>query len=66
MKVSKNYPRFFTEEEGHLVADEVRIDEIIFLLKKFSKDKRSDSDGWKIEFFLDFFYLIGKDLMKDV
>ena len=41
MKVLKHYPRFVTEEEGHLVGDEVRIEDIKFVLKKFSKAKRA-------------------------
>lgn len=35
-------------------------------LKCFSKDKISGPDGWFIEFYLDFFDLIGLDLLRVV
>ena len=40
--------------------------ELFVVLHSFQKDKSPGPDGWPIEFFLGFFYLIGGDLLKVV
>ena len=63
MKVIQCYPHFFYEEEGILTASQVSLKEVNYVLGVFSKDKSLGSDGWTIEFFLDFFDLMGYDIL---
>ena len=39
-------------------------EELLAVMKSFKKDKNLGSDGWTIEFFLVFFYLIRDDIHK--
>ena len=45
---------------------EVTNQELLATLHSFQKDKSSSPDGWAIEFYLDFYDLIGKDLLMVV
>jgi hypothetical protein len=64
--VLRNYPRMFSEEEGHKVADPVTLAEIQSTLKGFSASKILGPDGWTVEFFLAFFDLVGNDILDMV
>lgn len=59
-------PHFFTEQEGNNVFDMVTLDEIHKILKGFSKSESPGPDGWLVTFFLEFFDIMGKDLLAMV
>ena len=43
---------------------EIKKKELLAVMKTFRKDKSPSLDGWTIEFFLAFFYLLGDDILK--
>ena len=63
LKVLEHFPSFFTKEEGLELGKEITIDEVQKVLSKFSKDKILGPDGWSVDFFLDFFDILGKYLL---
>jgi hypothetical protein len=63
LEVIKAYPRIFSEEEGHRIADLVTISEVLSTLKGFVVSKSPGPDGWTVEFFWSFFYLLGHELL---
>jgi hypothetical protein len=52
------------DEEANTLYDPVTSDEIKYVLSMFKRDKSPGPDGWKVEFFSTFFYLVGKDLVQ--
>jgi len=48
------------------ITSPITRDELEGTLKWFNKDKSLGSDGWPIEFYLEFFDLIGNDLLNVV
>jgi hypothetical protein len=42
------------------------LEEIKKVLEGFSKDKSLGLDGWTVEFFLNFFELVGEDILEAV
>lgn len=66
MKILQHIPRFFSEEEGVKVGEEVSLDEIERALNCFGKSKSPGPDGWTVECFLHFFEMLGKDLLDAV
>ena len=64
IRVARLFPRFFDQEvEEHLMRP-VSIQELEDTLKWFQKDKSPGSDGWPIEFYLDFFNIMGQDILN--
>jgi hypothetical protein len=64
LDVIRVYPRIFSEEEGHKIADPVLLSEVLTTLKGFVVSKSPGPDGWTVEFFLEFFfYLLGPELL---
>ena len=64
LKVIKLFPSMLTQEGDECFIDEVSIGEIEGALKTFKKDKIPWLDGWLVEFFLEFFDLMGGDLLN--
>lgn len=64
MKVIKLYPRFFSTKEGNEVGKAITLKEIEGVLKGFARDKNPGPDGWPVEFFLEFFEIMGEDLLS--
>jgi hypothetical protein len=62
--VASLYTRTVTEEDSLLVDCPCTLPEILTALKYFSKDKSPGPDGWTVEFYLHFFYLVGPDLLE--
>jgi hypothetical protein len=60
------FPRIVTEEEVVTLESPCSSEEVLEVLKGFSKDKSPGPDGWTVEFFLHFFELVGKDLLDVV
>jgi hypothetical protein len=54
------------EEEITTLEMVVSMEEILEVLKGFSKDKSLGPNGWTIEFFLFFIDLVGSDLLAMV
>jgi hypothetical protein len=60
------YPRLVTEEEVLLLEKPCMKEEVLEVLRGFTKDKSPGPDGWTVEFFLHFFDLIVGDLLEAV
>jgi hypothetical protein len=60
------FPRMVMEEEVLNLEKPCSREEILEVLKGFSKDKSPGPDGWTVEFFLHFFELVGQDLLDVV
>jgi len=60
------YPRLTTEEEVHILENPVTKDEILVVLRGFTKDKSPSPDRWIVDFFLHFFDLVVDDLLEVV
>lgn len=66
MEVIREYPSFFTTEEGDSVGYLVTLEEIKMLLEGFDKSKSPGPNGWLVEFFHDFFDILGEYLLTMV
>ena len=66
LNVIKLFPSMLTKEGADYLIEEVTIGEIEGALKTFKKDKTPGPDEWPVEFFLEFFDLIGGDLLNAV
>ena len=62
----KLFPAFLSSEEANIFVSEVSLGEVEGALKSFKKDKIPGLDGWPMEFFLGFLYLLGGDLLAAV
>eukprot|EP00253_Pinus_taeda_P009779 PITA_09779 len=58
------YPAMFDESINDSIYQLVTEDELLKVLKAFSKDKCPGPDGWNIEFFLYFFDILKTDLLN--
>ena len=63
LKVIMLFPSILFDEEDECFTEEVSIGDIEGDLKYFKKDKSPRPNGWPMEFFLDFFDLMGGDLL---
>jgi hypothetical protein len=52
-----------TEEDSLLLERICTKEELLNILKAFTKDKSPGPDGWTVEFFLHYFDLVGEDLL---
>lgn len=66
LRIIQNYPSFFTIEEGLGVVEQVTLNGIKQMMASLDKDKNPCPNGWKVEFFMDFFYLFGWELLEVV
>jgi hypothetical protein len=62
LNVVRRYPRFFSDEETRTMDSQVTLDEIKKVLEDFEKSKSPGPDGWTVEFFLEFFDILGETL----
>jgi hypothetical protein len=60
------FPRLVTEEEVTYLEKPCSKEELLEVLKGFTKDKSPGPNGWRIEFFIHFFDLVGEDLLEAV
>lgn len=56
----------FDEDRNKELYKVVKLQEVHFIFKSFSKDKCPRLDRWTIELFLHFFDLLGQDLIQMV
>lgn len=66
INVANHFPRFVNEEDTDELLEPVTSGELESTLKWFKKDKSLGLDGWTIEFYLAFYDLLGKYLLKVV
>jgi hypothetical protein len=52
-----------TEEISEELFNPVTKEELISVLQNFKKDKSPGPDGWSVEFYIEFFDLLGMDLL---
>ena len=64
LKVIRLFPSFLQHHEDfESFTWQISMEEIELALKSFKKDKSPGPDGWPVEFFLDFFDLLGNELV---
>jgi hypothetical protein len=63
VKVISHYPQMVNEEDNVQMMKEISFEELMFVMNSFQKEKILGPDKWPIEFFNDFFDVIGEDLM---
>jgi len=66
LAIIRAYPRILSEEEGLRIADLVTISEVLSTLKGFDASKSPGLHCWTTKFFLDFFDLLGPELLAVV
>lgn len=62
---ARTIPQFVCEEDLENLKKRVMLGEIDVVVKCFIKEKSTWLDGWPIEFYLTFFYHIGKDILME-
>jgi hypothetical protein len=66
LKVASYFPRLVGEEENERMYREVSREELLYVLNSFKKDRSPGPDGWTVEFYIEFFDLLGEDLLRVV
>eukprot|EP00253_Pinus_taeda_P022407 PITA_22407 len=66
MRTTQCFPRFIKEDEAVELSIPVSKEEVEATMKNMAKDKSPSPDGWTIELFLHFFYLIGSRITEVV
>ena len=61
--MAQMFPRFVDEAGSRDLMKEVLEEELKKVMGSFQKDKIPGPDGWMIDFFLDLFDILGKDLL---
>ena len=62
METIKHYPRFFDKSDCVVIRSEISSNGVLEVLKCFGKDKSPGPNGWSVEFFLHFFYLMSDEI----
>jgi hypothetical protein len=66
VKATRLFPRFVEDEERESLMQEVSEKELLIVMNSFQKGKSPGPDGWPIEFYLGFYDVMGKDILKVV
>jgi len=64
--VASYFPRLVGEEENEMMYRVVTREELLHIINSFKKDRSLVLDGWTIEFYIEFFNLLGEDILKVV
>ena len=64
IRMAQMFPRFVDEAGNRDLMKEVSKEELKKVMGSFQKDKSPGPDGWTIDFFLDLFDILGKDLLQ--
>ena len=64
LKVIRLFPSYISLEEKESFTSQITLEEVEQALKSFKRDRSSGPDGWLVEFSLDFFDLLGNDLVN--
>ena len=57
------FPKLTEKEDEDHFLEPITLHEVEAILRGFKKDKLPGPDGWPVEFFLDFFDLVGEELV---
>eukprot|EP01018_Ginkgo_biloba_P002298 Gb_28324 [translate_table: standard] len=63
IKVATYFPRMVSDKDNAYLFRVVTKEELV-VLNTLQKDKSPGPDGWSVEFYLDFFELLGDDLLR--
>jgi hypothetical protein len=66
MDTARLFPRMVTTEEVRSLESPFTKEEILKVIKGFTKKKSPGPDGWSVKLFLHFFHLMGNDLLDFV
>jgi len=66
LKVLQQIPRLFSEEDNWILERPVTLLELEKILKSCEKEKSSGLDGWTVEFYLGFWYMVGTEVLHMV
>ena len=66
LKVLKNLPSIFNEEEGLMVGRDISLEEVDNTLKSFSRYKSPGPDGWPVELYMFFFSMLGNEMLATI
>ena len=64
MKTIINFPCFFDMSDCLAIGKDISMQEVLDVLKGFSKDNILRSNMWIVEFYFHLFYLVGKELVQ--
>eukprot|EP01018_Ginkgo_biloba_P032610 Gb_14068 [translate_table: standard] len=64
IKVVTYFPRMVGNEDNAILFREITKEELLVVLNALQKEKSPGPDGWSVEFYLDFFELLGEDLLR--
>jgi hypothetical protein len=62
--MTQYFPSFPDEEDNKMLMEEVTLEELKGVMRNLQKEKIRGPYGWTIEFFLGFFDLLGRDILK--
>ena len=63
LRVIRLFPCMTSDDDIDCFLKPITIQKVEAVLRGFKKDKSLGPDGWSVEFFLDFFDLVGEDLV---
>jgi hypothetical protein len=63
IRMARLFPHFVDQEGNDSLMKEVTDSKLLAILKSFQCDKSLGPDGWPVEFYLAFYYLIGNDIL---
>jgi hypothetical protein len=66
IKLAYRFPKLVTNEEALALESPCTKEEVFVVLKGFKKEKSPGPDGWSVELYLHFFYIMGQDLLDVV
>jgi len=64
LKVVSSFPCMVNKETNEELCNPITKEELFLLLKYFRKDRSREQDGWSVEFYIEFFYLLGTNLLQ--
>ena len=64
LKTIRKFPHFFDMSDSLEIGKDILVQEILEVFKGFSKDNIPVPDEWTAEFYLHFFYLVGKYIVE--
>jgi hypothetical protein len=62
--MTQYFPCFTNEEDNKMLMEEVTLEELKGVMRRFQREKIPGPDRWTIEFFLCFFDLLGQDILR--
>lgn len=66
LKVISFFPRMVNEEDNEVLFSPITKEELNNVLYSFKKERSMSPNDWSVKFFIDFFKLLGTDLLRVV